>query len=114
MKLVLFSSVLFLCSMRVAIAEYLVTSKVEGSFCSGWVIEFCKFKDIEAFSNSKNGQLFEFSESFGRVDEHSPKQDRCWLNNKRFGGYHAFARAVGDQWEYLGKPDYITFKCKKN
>ncbi len=113
MKLFVNTFLLFLFSTQVANAEYIVTSKVEGYFCSGWVFEFCKFEDIEAFSDSKNGELFEFSSSFEKVDDYSSKQNRCWLNNKRFGAYHAYSRVAGGQWDYLGKPDSITFKCEK-
>jgi len=93
-------------------AEFVVASEIEGWFCSGFIVEKCSLKSIDAFSESKDGQLFEFAKSFKRVDEYNSRLSRCWLNNER-AGYHAFASAPNGRWEYLGKPDSVTFKCDK-
>ncbi len=97
---------------QAVLAEYAVTSKLEGWFCSGFVFESCTLRDIDAISNEEGGQLFEFVSSLDSVSDYNELQGRCWLKNSP--GHHAYKKLPDDKWEHLGVPDDFTFKCKRN
>ncbi len=118
----MFASLLIVfASTDYASADYLVTGKFEGSFCSGFVIEVCKFQRIDA--SGKNGQLFQLPERFDHVTEY--KSGRCWrkVHSSWYlgltGNIPTFYRYIGgpkhlvESYEDLGTPDFITFKCEK-
>ena len=94
-----------------AVAEYAVTSKLEGWFCTGFVFEMCSLETIDAISDEEGGQLFEFVGSLDSVSDFNELQGRCWLNNSP--GYHAYRRLPAEEWELIGVPDNFTFKCER-
>ena len=58
-----------------AFAEYVVTGKFEGTFCTGFGIEFCSVKEIDATVG--NGQLYHLPNRYDDVDEYHEKISQC-------------------------------------
>ena len=94
-----------------AVAEYSVTSKLEGWFCKGFLFEVCSLATIDAISDEEGGELFGFASTLDSVSDFNELQGRCWLINSP--GYHAYRRLPDEEWEHLGVPDDFTFKCER-
>ena len=93
------------------VADYSVTSELEGWFCKGFIFKSCSIEVIDALSDEEGGQLFDFVDSIDQVTEYSESQGRCWLNNSP--GYFAYRRLSDESWELIGVPDDVTFKCER-
>ena len=93
------------------VAEYSVTSELEGWFCKGFIFKSCSIEVIDALSDEEGGQLFDFVNSLDSVSEFSESQGRCWLNNSP--GYFAYRRLSDEEWELIGVPDNFTFRCER-
>ena len=104
-------------------AEYCAVGKISGNVCKGFVIEACKFVQVDAVKDD-NGKLFTVKECYNDVSEHSESKGRCWINTKsKGGGDISWALNTATQPEFLHKNEsgkyeeidveYLTFKCVK-
>jgi hypothetical protein len=110
----------FLFAPLCAVADYHVTGKIEGSVCSGFVIQSCSFKRVDAVKDS-DGIMRYLTESFKSVTEYNKSKGRCWIKTKNTGGGFVSlginALTQPDFYEKtpsgLSKIDveYITFPC---
>lgn len=104
-------------------AEYCAVGKISGNVCWGFVIESCKFVQVDAVKG-ENGKLFTVKECYNDVSEYSKSKGRCWINTKsKGGGAISWALNAATQPEFLHKNEsgeyeeidveYLTFKCVK-
>ena len=107
----------------VAIADYAVVGKIEGSSCWGVGFQMCSMKTIEAVKGD-DGRLYTVAESFPRVSEYSASKGRCWIRAKDSGtGLISMAANAAFSPSFYEKTssgefkkvdvEYITFKCTK-
>ncbi|WP_273280952.1 hypothetical protein [Pseudooceanicola atlanticus] len=96
-------------------AEYIRTSSVGATICKGFIVRRCSTNNtIQAISDGRDGRLFEFAETFDRVDEF--RNGRCYLYNAyRWYDpeYHAHRSTPEGVWQHLGVPDSFSFDCFK-
>ena len=95
----------FLISLNLS-ADYLRLGKVEANFCEGFLIEYCRFETVDGIVDGED--YFELPKVFKRPSQVTG--DKCWLSH---GLPSFFIRDDESKYINLGKPDYITFKCKK-
>ena len=85
-------------SPNLAAAAYRVQGDQEGSFCTGFGIEVCAFKSIDA--TLKGGQLYELKEDYKTVDEYH--DGKCWIRilfgilNRVIGDIPTFLNIIAD------------------
>jgi len=104
-------------------AEYAVTGKFEGNFCTSYLIfSQCALRAIDATVDSK-GALFTLTTDFHSVDEFN--NDLCWVKVRNswfnwlisdipvFYGFNNGDRSDIKSYTKLGTPDYIVFRCSK-
>jgi hypothetical protein len=106
-----------------AFAEYIVTGKFEGTFCTGFGIEVCSVQEISATVG--NGQLYHLPDRYDDVDEYRERSSLCSIvvHNSWFdwfiGDVPVFYRYLGgpverlESYEKLGTPEYLSFRCMK-
>ncbi len=102
-------------------ADYLVTGKITGQECSGFVLEVCSNRNVDAVEGD-NGKLYHLAEIYSDVDDYDGK--RCWIRTKS-KGLGLISKAIdaigGDQFYEKEKDgryveidvEYITFPCKR-
>lgn len=103
-----------------AYSDYVVVSDIQGEVCSGFFIETCSMKKIDAVGDG-SGTLFTPADHFESVTDHREKDDRCWIRLKGNGLINeAISFFSSTQFYSLenGKhkkidPEYLTFKCLK-
>jgi hypothetical protein len=91
----------------VAHADSLITGRVEGEYCRGFVVKACQLVDVIGVYSGN--QLYTIKDRWSAVDEYSASQGgRCWLRPK------------GQRFQYIlngereeGELGYITFGCRK-
>lgn len=106
----------------VAVAEYVATGPVEGQVCRGFVIEQCKFYQIDAVKGS-DGRLYTMTDRFEKVDEYNSSKRRCWIRTKSTGwGLWSSAANAMLQPDFYRKAEsgyekldveYLSFPCVK-
>ncbi|MEW8424807.1 MAG: hypothetical protein AB2609_08850 [Candidatus Thiodiazotropha sp.] len=112
---------LVLLTLSVAHADYCAVGKIEGNVCKGFVIESCKFVQVDSVKDD-NGKLFTVKECYNEVSEYNEGKGRCWINTKsKGGGAISWALNAATQPEFLHKNkngeyeeldvEYLTFKC---
>ena len=106
----LISSLLALLSLNIY-SDYLRVGKVEATYCKGFVIEYCSLKEVSGVVSGED--YFEIPQVFKNSPSQVSKVDdfhRCWF---REGLPSFFFLDKEGQYVDLGRPDSVTFKCKK-
>jgi len=91
--------------------------------CSGFVIEVCKFVQVDAVKG-ENGKLYNVKCCYDSVSEYSKSKGRCWINTKsKGGGLLSWGVNAVTQPEFLHlnedgnyeelDVEYLTFKCQR-
>lgn len=105
-------------------AEYCAVGGYEGSVCSGFVIESCEFKSIDAVSSHGDKSLFTMRECHDDVDEFRKINGKqmCWINTKNSFLEYAtlgikktlptFYHKSNNKYEKV-QPDFLVFECEK-
>ena len=101
-------------------ADYIVVSEIRGQVCSGFVIDVCSMKKIDAVGDG-SGTLYNPSNYFESVTDYRERDDRCWIKIKGEGliggalslfSSTQFYLMENGQYEEID-PEYLTFKCLK-
>lgn len=83
-------------------AGYRVTGQVDGTVCSGFIIQHCTTKTVDAV-RGEDGKLFEMTQHFQNVSEY--RSERCTINVKS-GRMNLIKRAA----QAATTPDFYTLK----
>ena len=103
-----------------AFADYIVVSDIKGQVCSGFIVDVCSMKKIDAVGDD-SGTLYPPSDHFESVTDYRERDDRCWIRIKGEGligkalslfSSTQFYSMENGQYEEIN-PEYLTFKCLK-
>lgn len=93
-------------------AGYHRTGPVSGTVCSGFIIQSCAIRRIDAVRNT-DGSLYTFKAYFDSVDEyHSQNGGLCHVKVGRFQRQAFLEQQPDGSYEEI-HPDYVTFHCRK-
>jgi hypothetical protein len=104
-------------------AEYCAIGNIKGNVCSGFVIEACKFVQVDAVKGDDD-KLYTVNRCYGSVSEYSESKGRCWIKTKsKGGGLLSWGVNAATQPEFFHLSEngdyekldveYLTFKCQK-
>jgi len=98
-------------------SSYCATGTIEGNVCKGFIIESCKFIEVNAVKN--NGTFYTMNRCYETVSDH--KNGLCWIRTRASGIISKGLNAAfqPDFYNYKnGKytsldVDFLVFKCTK-
>jgi len=102
-------------------AEYCATGPIEAYICSGFVIESCEYKTVDAVEG-EDGQLYEPARCYSSVSEYNEKLNICHIRLKgKYGVFNFFTSTMIPNFYHKLKsgayekiePDALKFKCIK-
>lgn len=102
----------------IAIADYIVVSDIKGQVCTGFVIDVCSMKKVDAVGDG-SGTLYLPSDRYESVTDYRERDNRCWIKIKGSGilgsalsffSSTQFYTLKNGEYEEI-KPEYLTFEC---
>ena len=119
--LVLFISCFAL--IKPLMADYVVTGPIRGNECSGFVVEVCSSRSVDAVKGD-DGSLYTVQRRYETVSEYKENAGRCWIDVKSRGsGLLSMALNLFTGTEFFEKQkdgtyeridiEYLVFECKK-
>ena len=115
-QIVILSSCFILLHSTITLARYVATGPYEGEVCKGFIIEACSYERLDAIK--KDGQLYNISQSWDKVDEYS--NGRCWFFFRQ-GATGKFLNRPPEfyqkndsgEWVKINVGNSVRFKCEE-
>lgn len=105
-------------------AEFIIDGPVKATSCSGIGIQSCSTVDVQAVKGN-DGRTYEIKKRLASVTEYNERKGRCSVDFSNRGSMSIVSKLssaantpvfleVRDGGQYVEvKPDYISFKCRK-
>jgi hypothetical protein len=102
-------------------AAYVATGEIRGNDCSGFIIQVCEVRVVEAVQGD-DGRLYTLRREFATVDEYNESKRKCWIKTKStridlvslaanaLAAPTFYSKDASGKYEKL-KVDYIVFDC---
>lgn len=107
-----------------AMADFIIDGPVKATSCSGIGIQSCSTVEVEAVKGT-DGRTYEIKKRLASVTEYNERKGRCSVDFSNRGSMSIVSKLsraantpvfleVSDGGQYVEvKPDYISFRCRK-
>jgi hypothetical protein len=107
-----------------ALADFIIDGPVKATSCSGIGIQSCSTVEVQAVKGS-DGRTYEIKKRLASVTEYNERKGRCSVDFSNRGSMSiasklsssantpVFLEVLGSGQHVEVKPDYISFKCRK-
>lgn len=107
-----------------ALADFIIAGPVKATSCTGIGIQSCSTVEVQAVKGS-DGRTYEINRRLASVTEYNERKGRCSVDFSNRGSMSIVSKLssaantpvfleIRDDGQYVEvKPDYISFKCRK-